>query len=238
MRKASRSPRNCWTCRRRSSCRRRAGGEARGHARLRGRGRALRTLRRESRGDPQGRWRKNVGRRSCRPTTIRTIAAGQGTSALEFSKMRARSSTLVPAGGGGTALRQCAVAATASRPASRSGASRRRPATTAAVARRGNASRSTCPRPSPTDCRRSRRARSRFRSSGTRARASSRSATTNSRSDAALLFERMKLVVEPSGAAAFAAVLNERFPVRGKRVGIVLSGGNVDAARYAALLSG
>ncbi|HUA09580.1 MAG TPA: threo-3-hydroxy-L-aspartate ammonia-lyase [Candidatus Acidoferrales bacterium] len=51
------------------------------------------------------------------------------------------------------------------------------------------------------------------------------------------LFERMKLVVEPSGAAAFAAVLNERLPVRGKRVGIVISGGNVDAARYASLLS-
>jgi threonine dehydratase len=52
-----------------------------------------------------------------------------------------------------------------------------------------------------------------------------------------LLFERMKIVVEPSGAAAFAAVLNERFPIRGKRVGIVLSGGNVDPARYAELLS-
>ncbi|HTZ55646.1 MAG TPA: threo-3-hydroxy-L-aspartate ammonia-lyase [Candidatus Acidoferrum sp.] len=52
-----------------------------------------------------------------------------------------------------------------------------------------------------------------------------------------LLFERMKLVVEPSGAAAFAAVLNERVPIRGKRVGIVLSGGNVDAARYASLLA-
>jgi threonine dehydratase len=52
-----------------------------------------------------------------------------------------------------------------------------------------------------------------------------------------LLFERMKIVVEPSGVAAFAAVLNERFPVRGKRIGIVLSGGNVDPARYASLLS-
>jgi threo-3-hydroxy-L-aspartate ammonia-lyase len=51
-----------------------------------------------------------------------------------------------------------------------------------------------------------------------------------------LIFERMKLVVEPSGVAGFAAVLNERMPVRGKRVGIVLSGGNVDASRYAALL--
>jgi threo-3-hydroxy-L-aspartate ammonia-lyase len=52
-----------------------------------------------------------------------------------------------------------------------------------------------------------------------------------------LLFERMKLVVEPSGVAGFAAVLHERMPVRGKRIGIVLSGGNVDAARYASLLS-
>jgi threonine dehydratase len=51
------------------------------------------------------------------------------------------------------------------------------------------------------------------------------------------LFERMKLVVEPSGAAALAAVLNERFPVRGRRIGIILSGGNVDPARYANLLS-
>jgi threo-3-hydroxy-L-aspartate ammonia-lyase len=52
-----------------------------------------------------------------------------------------------------------------------------------------------------------------------------------------LLFERMKLVVEPSGVAGFAAALNERLPVRGKRIGIVLSGGNVDPSRYAQLLA-
>jgi threo-3-hydroxy-L-aspartate ammonia-lyase len=50
------------------------------------------------------------------------------------------------------------------------------------------------------------------------------------------MFERMKLVIEPSGVAAFAAVLHERFPVKGKRIGIILSGGNVDASRYAELL--
>ena len=49
-------------------------------------------------------------------------------------------------------------------------------------------------------------------------------------------FERMKLVVEPSGAASLAAVLNERLPVRGRRIGIIISGGNVDASRYAALI--
>ncbi|HEY5340842.1 MAG TPA: threo-3-hydroxy-L-aspartate ammonia-lyase [Candidatus Aquilonibacter sp.] len=51
------------------------------------------------------------------------------------------------------------------------------------------------------------------------------------------LFERMKLVVEPSGAAALAAVRSDRLPVRGRRIGIVLSGGNVDRARFASLIA-
>jgi threonine dehydratase len=50
-------------------------------------------------------------------------------------------------------------------------------------------------------------------------------------------FERMKLVVEPSGAAAIAAVLNERISVRGRRIGIIISGGNVDRRRYAELIA-
>jgi threonine dehydratase len=40
-------------------------------------------------------------------------------------------------------------------------------------------------------------------------------------------------VIEPSGAAALAAVLTEKIAVRGKRVGITISGGNVDAATFA-----
>ncbi|MDR3175050.1 MAG: threo-3-hydroxy-L-aspartate ammonia-lyase [Desulfovibrio sp.] len=48
--------------------------------------------------------------------------------------------------------------------------------------------------------------------------------------------ERMKLVVEPTGCLAAAAVLSGRLDVRGKRVGVILSGGNVDLAKYAALL--
>ncbi|TXI51564.1 MAG: pyridoxal-phosphate dependent enzyme [Lysobacter sp.] len=42
------------------------------------------------------------------------------------------------------------------------------------------------------------------------------------------LWERLKLVVEPSGAIGLAAVLADRARFAGKRVGIVLSGGNVD----------
>jgi threonine dehydratase len=49
------------------------------------------------------------------------------------------------------------------------------------------------------------------------------------------IWERMKLVVEPTGALAAAGVLSGRIGVKGKRVGIILSGGNVDLkaiARY------
>jgi len=43
-----------------------------------------------------------------------------------------------------------------------------------------------------------------------------------------LIWERMKIVVEPSAAVAFAAVLREKEKFYGKRVGIIISGGNVD----------
>jgi threo-3-hydroxy-L-aspartate ammonia-lyase len=51
-----------------------------------------------------------------------------------------------------------------------------------------------------------------------------------------LLFERAKLVAEPSGASALAAVLAGR--VSGDPVGVVLSGANVAAERFAELISG
>ena len=48
---------------------------------------------------------------------------------------------------------------------------------------------------------------------------------------------RMKLLVEPTGCLAAAAVFAHKLELRGKRVGIVLSGGNVDLARFAALVA-
>jgi threo-3-hydroxy-L-aspartate ammonia-lyase len=50
-----------------------------------------------------------------------------------------------------------------------------------------------------------------------------------------LLFERVKVVAEPSGASALAALLAGRVALRGGPVGVVISGGNVDAARFASL---
>lgn len=50
--------------------------------------------------------------------------------------------------------------------------------------------------------------------------------------------ERMKIVVEPTGCLAAAAALHGVVPVEGKRVGILISGGNVDLARFAQLVAG
>jgi threonine dehydratase len=43
-----------------------------------------------------------------------------------------------------------------------------------------------------------------------------------------LLWERMKIIVEPSGAVPLAAVLKNKEKFSGKKIGIILSGGNVD----------
>ena len=62
-------------------------------------------------------------------------------------------------------------------------------------------------------------------------------------SDAALIdcmqffAERMKMVVEPTGCLAAAAALHGALPVAGLRVGVLVSGGNVDLARFASLLT-
>ena len=48
--------------------------------------------------------------------------------------------------------------------------------------------------------------------------------------------ERMKMLVEPTGALGFAAAWHGGLPLRGKRVGVIVSGGNVDLTRFAKLL--
>jgi len=50
-------------------------------------------------------------------------------------------------------------------------------------------------------------------------------------------FERLKLVIEPSGASALAALLHAKVDVRGTRVGVIISGGNVDPATFAACIT-
>ena len=49
--------------------------------------------------------------------------------------------------------------------------------------------------------------------------------------------ERMKMVVEPTGCLAAAAALHGVVPIQGKRVGILVSGGNVDLASFAKMIA-
>jgi threonine dehydratase len=51
------------------------------------------------------------------------------------------------------------------------------------------------------------------------------------------LFDRLKVVVEPSGAVGIAALLSGKLDARDRAVGVVLSGGNVGAARFAELVA-
>lgn len=48
---------------------------------------------------------------------------------------------------------------------------------------------------------------------------------------------RMKMVLEPTGALAMAAAMQGAVDVRGKRVGVILSGGNIDIAQFAQFLA-
>jgi threonine dehydratase len=52
------------------------------------------------------------------------------------------------------------------------------------------------------------------------------------------LIEVLKVAVEPSGSVAYAAVAEGKVDVAGKRVGIILSGGNVDLERAPWMRSG
>lgn len=49
--------------------------------------------------------------------------------------------------------------------------------------------------------------------------------------------ERMKMVVEPTGCLGYAAARQLKDQLQGKRVGIIISGGNIDISRYAELLA-
>ncbi|MBB4220856.1 threo-3-hydroxy-L-aspartate ammonia-lyase [Variovorax guangxiensis] len=49
--------------------------------------------------------------------------------------------------------------------------------------------------------------------------------------------ERMKMVVEPTGCLAFAGAIAAGKAIGGQRVGVLISGGNVDLSRFAALIA-
>jgi threonine dehydratase len=50
------------------------------------------------------------------------------------------------------------------------------------------------------------------------------------------VWERMKIVIEPSSAVAVAPLLNGSVETKGRRIGVILSGGNVDLSAFFATL--
>ena len=58
------------------------------------------------------------------------------------------------------------------------------------------------------------------------------------RSAMAFAFRHLKLVVEPGGAVALAAVLSGKLALERRTAAVVLSGGNVDPALFAAAITG
>jgi threonine dehydratase len=50
--------------------------------------------------------------------------------------------------------------------------------------------------------------------------------------------ERMKIVVEPTGCLGFAAARKMKASLKGKRIGVLISGGNIDLGRFASLIGG
>ena len=50
-----------------------------------------------------------------------------------------------------------------------------------------------------------------------------------------MIMERMKIVVEPSAAVSLAAILERCIDASGKRIGIILSGGNIDMGKFISL---
>jgi len=173
-----------------------------------------------------------------RPYDDPLVMAGQGTAALELlDEVPALDLLLVPVSGGGL-IAGCATAVKALRPGVR---------VVGVEPEAGN------------DTQRSLAARERVRIDVPRTIADGLQATepgeltfeVNRRlvdevvtvSDAemvdamAFLFDRMKVVAEPSGAVGIAALLTGRVNAAGREAGVILSGGNVGAARFAELIA-
>ena len=160
------------------------------------------------------------------------VVAGQGTLALELLEQVADLDAVVAPIGGGGCLSGIAVAvarAASARPRC-SGRSRSAPTTRHARWRRAASCRACSRIRWPTDCAPPwpRLTFSLLRAHGVRiVTVSEEQIVAAMRS----IWMRMKLVVEPSAAVSLAAVLGHAAQFRGRRVGVVLTGGNVDLER-------
>ena len=211
--------------------------EGRGVPRLR---RPGRPPRRRTSARPSPRWsalRDAEGLEFVHPFDDPAVIAGHGSIGLELLEDLPDLDVVVVGVGGGGLISGVAAALKERGPASGSMASSRSCRTRCRSRSNGTRSCASSPRASPTASGRRSRAPGRWRCAGATSTTSSCSTTRRSWPGCASRVERLKQVLEPAGAAALAAVLAGRIPIRdGERVAVVLSGGNVEVGRLGALL--
>ncbi len=157
------------------------------------------------------------------------IIAGQGTAALELMEQAPEVDALIAPVGGGGLLSGCAVAAKAVKPGIRVFGAEPEEANDTYLSLRAGHIVEIPPPKTVADGLRATRPGS-FTFPIVKSLAEDILVVTDDeiRDTVKFLLTRMKLLVEPSGAAAAAAVLRGRLPAGIRSVGIVLSGGNVD----------
>jgi threonine dehydratase len=173
------------------------------------------------------------------PYDHRDVMAGQGTAALELIEEAGRlDALLVPLGGGGL-LSGCAVAASHLSPGVAVwGVEPEAGNDTQQSLARGEIVRIDTPKTIADGAQTQSSGRLTFPVIQALARGVLTVTDAQLVSTMRFFAERMKLVVEPTGCLGAAALLEGAIDLRGARVGVILSGGNVDARSYAALLGG
>jgi threonine dehydratase len=165
------------------------------------------------------------------------VMAGQGTVALELLEQAGPLDLLLVCVGGGGLIAGCATAAKAFRPGIRVvGVEPEAGDDTRRSLQAGERVRIETPRTIADGQQADIPGRLTFEVNRQRVDAIELVADAEILAGMAFLFDRMKLVAEPSGASAFSALLAGRIEAAGARVGVVISGGNVGVARFCELL--
>jgi threonine dehydratase len=167
------------------------------------------------------------------------VMAGQGTSALELIEEVGALDALVVCVGGGGLISGCAVAATELRPGiAVHGVEPEKGNDVQQSLARGEIVRIDVPDTIADGAQT--QAPGRLTFEVMRERVRSIATVSDAQLIATMRFfaEFMKQVVEPTGCLAAAAVLERVLDLRGQRIGVILSGGNVDRARYGRWLAG
>ena len=166
------------------------------------------------------------------------VIAGQGTAALELLEQAGPLDVVIAPVGGGGLLSGTALArkGTFPRHEGRRGRARERRRRPPLARDRHDPAVATIPGPSPTAC--GPRSARRPSPSSRRHVDAIVTATEAEIIDATrFVWERIKIVIEPSSAVVVAPLLNGGLDVRGRRVGVILSGGNVDVEPFFRMLA-